>query len=160
MSPPTSDRGPSDRELDRVLAELPRAVASPGFSRRVLGDLGDAAARRAGRAWLLAATAAAAALAAALWLWPHAAPPPAALAEAGALEQEHRLLMEELEALKASLRDREAAPVLYLGGTEGLDLILDLGPVWEDGAAGARPAAYRDAARPLAAAEQQGGDRR
>lgn len=151
--------GPTDRELDRLLSELPRTAASPGFSRRVLADLDAAPRPRRGSRWLLA-LAGAAALAAGLWLIPRAAPRQQTLAESRALEQEHRLLVEELEALKASLHDSSEAPVLYLGGTEGLDVVLDLEPVWPGAAAGARPAVNRDAARPAAASDRHGGERR
>lgn len=152
---------PSERELERLLAELPRVSASPGFSRRVLAELEAPAASPGRRGWRLAAAAGAAAiaLAAGLWLLPRATPGPP-LAETRALEQEHRLLMQELEALKASLRDDEPAPVLYLGGTEGLDLVLDLAPVWPGETTRIRPAAARDAERPVAASHRGRGDRR
>lgn len=150
---------PTDRELDRLLSELPRAAAPPGFARRVLADLDATPRPHGGRRWLLA-VAGAAALAAGLWLLPQAAPRQQTLAESQALEQEHRLLVEELEALKASLRDGVEAPVLYLGGTEGLDVVLDLQPVWHGAAGGARPAAYGDPAQPAAASNRHGGTRR
>lgn len=169
---------PSERELERLLSELPRVSASPGFSRRVLAELDAPAGPRRGRGWLLTAAAAAIALAVGLMLMPRARPQPpigtqsaqtqsaqiqsaqVAGAQTRALEREHRLLMEELEALKASLRDREPAPVLYLGGTEGLDLVLDLEPVWRGETAGIRPAANRDTERPVAAVDRRRGEQR
>ena len=152
----------SDRELDRLLADLPRQAASAGFSRRVLDRL-DAPPprRRARRAWLLAAAAAAAsALAVGVWLAPRpAAEPP--LAETRALQAQHRQLMEELTALKASLRDAPAAPVIYVGGNEQLDLVLDLGPVWRGEAqTGPRPAVYDGGDLAVPAGERPRGERR
>lgn len=147
---------PSERELDRLLADLPRECASPGFSRRVLA--GRAAATRPGiaRGWLLAA-AAAAALGIVLWLAPRPAPQPS-LATTRALQEEHRLLVQELESLKASLRDSQEAPLLYLAGSEELDLVLDLDPVWRQPAAGFRPAVHGDAPRPVTPGDRPRGD--
>jgi hypothetical protein len=88
---------------------------------------------------------------------PESRPP---LVDARALEQEHRQLMDELESLKASLRAAEPAPVLYLGGTESVDLVLDLRPVWRaDPPAAVRPASLGTGERP-AAVTTSGGDRR
>ena len=153
---------PTDRELDRMLADLPRETASPGFSRRVLDDLDAAGRRRAGRPWLLAAAAAAAAaLVVGIWLVPQGDPPPVP-AETLALQEEHRRLVEELAELKASLRQgRAAAPVLYLGGNENVDLVLDLGPVWAgETAADVRPAVYQGGERPRPAGAPRRGERR
>ena len=159
-------RGPSDRELDRLLADLPRPTASPSFTRRVLSALEAPTPTRPGarRRWLLAGAAAALAIVALLWvpLRGRVAPPPAT--EMGALREEHRLLMEELAALKASLRESEA-PVLYLGGTESLDLVLDLGPIWgARGDPGVRPAALTPGGeaplRPRPAEKRNGGQPR
>ena len=143
---------PSDRELDRLLAALPRESASPGFARRVLDDVATGSSPLRRRGWLVAAAAAAAAAAVAvgLWLVPRAAPR-SPVVDTRALELEHRLLMDELESLKASLRAAEPAPVLYLGGTESVDLVLDLRPVWRgDPRAGVRPAVLGAGERPLA----------
>ena len=146
-------RPPSDGELDRLLSGLPRQSASAGFTGRVLASLDAPARRGVGRRWPLAA-AAAAALAAGIWLLPRTAPPPP-LAEAAALREEHRLMMEELESLKTSLRQSQAAPVLYLGGNEHLDLVLDLGPVWR-----AEPAVQSGTRQAPTTAVMRTGDRR
>lgn len=154
-------RRPTDRELDRLLAKLPREAAPAGFSRRVLRGLESrraATARSTGPAagWWMAATAVAAALAAALWLLPRPAAEPSP-AEARALREEHRLLMQELQALKTSLHDTQAAPIIYLGGNETLDLVLDLAPVWEDATTlGQRPAVLGGADRPVPASDRGG----
>lgn len=152
---------PSERQLDRLLARLPRTAAPPDLSRRVLASLDAAVARpSATHGWLLAAAAAAVALTVGLWLQPRSDPQPAA-AETRALREEHRQLMEELESLKASLRDTESAPVLYLGGNEQFDLVLDLAPVWRDASdGGIRPAFLEAGGRPQAAADRRTGDGR
>ena len=95
-----------------------------------------------------------------LWLLPRPAPEPS-LADTRALREEHRQLMAELEALKASLRDNETAPVLYLGGSEKVDLVLDLRPVWS-GETGIDPrrAVYEAGQRPIAASDRRRGERR
>lgn len=149
-----------DRDLDRLLADLPRQAASPGFSRRLLDHLDRPPRRRASRAWLLAAAATAmVVLAVALWLAPHPGARPQQ-AEAAALEEEHRLLMEELAALKASLRSAQTAPVIYVGGNEQVDLVLDLGPIWQGEARpGVQPAAH-EGERVLSAADRLRGERR
>lgn len=138
-------RGPSGRDLDRLLAGLPRHSAPPRFADRVLASLDHQPRPSRRRLWLLAAAAGAAALAAALWLRP-AADPPLAPREVTALREEHRRLTAELEALKASLGAAEA-PVLYLGGDEEVDLVLDLAPLWgsalEAAPAGSRAGAPR-----------------
>jgi hypothetical protein len=55
-------------------------------------------------------------------------PTPEELAsEARLLRQEHAQLRSDLEALSASARN--AAPVLYLGGDDDFDLVLDLAPI-------------------------------
>ena len=152
---------PTDRELDRLLADLPRETASPDFSRRVLDDLGGPRRARSRPVWLIAAATAAAALVVGLWLVPKSAPPTLP-PETLALQAEHRQLMEELAELKANLRaSRAPAPVIYMGGDESLDLVLDLGPVWSgEAAGGALPAVYTGAQRPRVAVEQHRGDRR
>ena len=67
-------------------------------------------------------------------------PTPAELAsEAQLLRQEHARLRSELEALSASAR--ETAPVLYLGGDDSLDLVLDLAPIIAHSAPAAATAA-------------------
>ena len=153
-------RRPTDRDLDRLLAELPRETASAGFSRRVLDGLGRPAAPRTGRRLLVAAAVAAGTLAVGVWLVPRPAPEPT-LAETRALQEEHRRLVEELESLKASLRESRAAPVLYLGGNESVDLVLDLGPVWQGEPAGDfRPAVYEGAEAPVIPGDRRTGDRR
>ncbi len=126
----------------------------------MLGGLDGPARAASGHRWLLTAAVTAAALALGLWLLPREAPEPR-LAETRALQEEHRRLMEELESLKASLRDSRPAPVLYLGGNENVDLVLDLGPVWrEQPAAGFRPAVYGGDEVPALATDRRTGDRR
>jgi hypothetical protein len=149
-------RGPSERELDRLLAELPRVGASPSFRERVLAAIDRPPVwRRRRRLGLAVSTAAVAVLAVVLWLVPRPRESPPA-AELEALRAEHRELVDELAALRASLRDSEA-PVLYLGGTEELDLVLDLRPIWSaEGAGAMRPAVLGAGREALPAAAPRG----
>jgi hypothetical protein len=137
-----------DGRLDRLLKELPRVPASPGFTGRVLSRLDQPAggAKRAERAeraergrWGL--------------LWPRLALPAAALAVAlGAVAVTHQVRAERVRSEAAEVRQlldeirdehgrleddlREldhlaAEPVLYLGGDDDFDLVVDLGRVPE-----------------------------
>ncbi len=130
-----------DRGLDRLLKELPRVPASPGFTGRVLSRLDQPAGRseradlrRPGR-WGLP--------------WPRLALPAAALAVAfGAVAVTHQVRTERVRSEAAEVRQlldeirhehgrleddlREldhlaAEPVLYLGGDDDFDLVVDLG---------------------------------
>ncbi len=151
---------PDDRQIDRLLAGLPRQAASPGFAGRVVAALEESARPRRSRSWLLAGVLATVLAAAGLWLTPRAPSPrdrPDDLrqADTGLMLEEHRRLTEELESLKTRLRATEP-PLLYLGGDEGLDLVLDLTPVLQPAAAGARRGGIRPAepSSPLPASRQ------
>jgi hypothetical protein len=101
-----------DARLDEALRALPRAEASAGFTDAVL-------ARRRPRRWPLVLafiTAGAGAVATAVALWPR----PSVARELEDLRREQRALADEVAQL------REAAPVIYLGRTRGVDLVLDL----------------------------------
>ncbi len=136
----------SDR-LDRALAELAPGEASPDFTARVLaaldaadGRTGARAGGLGGRRWVLAA-AALLAVAVGIFLGARPEPPVAGLAaERESLRREHDELMRELESLRVLAR--ETRPVLYLGGGDDVDYVLDLSPLVETAAAPtARPAA-------------------
>ena len=125
----------ADRGLDRLLKELPRVAASPGFTGRVLSRLdaleNGVRERRRGLA-----------------LWPRLALPAAALAATLAAvavthqvraervksdAAEARQLLEEIRDQHSRLEDDlraldhlAAEPVLYLGGDDDLDLVVDL----------------------------------
>ncbi len=124
-----------DRRLETTLRELPRARAGDDFTARVLARL-DAPARRRPMPLArlaMAGLAAAAALALALSAGPlrpgdgggrerrlRADEARRLLEE---LRREHRALASELETLAAE------EPVLYLGGDEEVDLVVDLSRV-------------------------------
>lgn len=122
-----------DSGLDRLLKELPRVPASPGFTGRVLSRL-DRRDHRERGGWA--------------GLWPRLALPAAALAAtlgAVAVTQqvraervrseaaEARQLLDEIRdehgRLEEDLRELHqlaAEPVLYLGGDDDFDLVVDL----------------------------------
>lgn len=142
----------NDDPLSRELRRLPRPGASPGFTERVLRRLegAPAAPRRAAWRRRLAPAAAAAGLAVAVaagaWLL-RAQERSEARARAAALRERHHALAREIEDLRALQRD--TAPVLYLGGDERVDFVLDLASLVEtrsapeppEGARGSRPTA-------------------
>lgn len=128
-----------DGRLDRLLKELPRIPASPGFTGRVLSRLDQPASERRRGRWGL--------------LWPRLALPAAALAVAfGAVAVTHQVRAERVRSEAAEVRQlldeirhehgrleddlREldhlaAEPVLYLGGDDDFDLVVDLARVPE-----------------------------
>lgn len=136
-----------------ALRSLPREAAGEGFTEAVLDRLDRGPAERAGLlvrlpAWRLAAAAALAVLVLAPLAWnlapapdatPGDAPGPAREARLDALEAERARLVAELEALRRLAE--EPVPVLYLGGDDEVELVLDLGTL----------ARAEDPARPLPA---------
>jgi hypothetical protein len=146
---------PSDR-LSTSLRSLDEPRASDGFTERVLEGL-DQRLRRRARLRATALAAASVALVTLVALGAVLRPRSADLARARAdeIRREHTLLLEELEELK---RSRDLTPaVLYLGGEDDYDLVLDLNPLLEEMtrptaapaalAPGARPARGTDATR-------------
>jgi hypothetical protein len=115
--------------LGRALRGLDAEKASPGFTSRVIHELESRRShprRRAGSLALAGATVAL--LAGIVVLWNLGSPDAAELArEAQLIRQEQETLAEELESLR--LRAAETAPVLYLGGDDEFDLVLDLAPL-------------------------------
>ena len=133
-----------DHSVGRLLRELPRETARPGFTQRVLRRLDEpaqAAALPAGRLPRLAmATMAvvAALVVSAGAVWYEQSREAAKNAEARRLLQEIRA---EHGRLERELRSLSEPPVVYLGGDEQMDLVVDLDKVpAEDGLA---PATYR-----------------
>lgn len=121
-----------DQHLDRLLRELPREQVRPGFKARVLARLDAAPPQRARWQPRLAAALTAAltiTLGVAGWAgWEHreaerAARITQARQALQELRTEHERIRREVEALP------DAPPVLYLGGDEEMDLVLDLGQV-------------------------------
>ena len=116
----------NDQRLRSALRELPAAAPRPGFTTRVLARLERPPRRRQGRplpAWV---TAAAAVTLLAGGLWGAAAGRQAVQQQRrrAALQQESAALAHELAALRAEAAKPE--PMLYLGGTEQVDVVLDL----------------------------------
>lgn len=126
--------------LSTALESLPGDSASPGFTAEVLERLEARDGRRRRRSamsWGLAA-ALLLLIAATLALW-RPARRSAAAEQAERMRQEHRLLLEEIESLRAATV--ESAPVLYLGADGENDLVLDLEPLLlEERGTAARPA--------------------
>jgi len=122
----------SDERLDRLLAELPRETAGPHFTARTLARLDLPPRRerpaRAGLApWVAVPAAASLALAALLVGGRERADRAEAQRLLTQIRAEHGRLATEL----ANLREEREAPVVYLGGDEKIDLVVDLGRVRE-----------------------------
>jgi hypothetical protein len=126
-----------DHRLGDLLRELPREQARPGFTARVLHRL-DAPARRRSIPRLALATALTAVLAVTAGLLVDARRDALANARAeralAEIRAEHARLEREVQELS------DPPSVVYLGGNEDVDLVLDLGKV--RGSEGATPAAY------------------
>ena len=131
---------PRTDPLGESLRALPRPRAGDGFTARVLDRLGEAApagtarrvpeALRLAAAALLVGVALLGVLAGGRVLLPGAGSAPApAEARRAALEAERARLEAELAELRrlTTELERDSAPVLYLGGDEEVDLVLDLG---------------------------------
>jgi cell division protein FtsB len=126
-----------DHRLGDLLRELPREQARPGFTARVLHRL-DAPRRRRLIPRLALATALTAVLSVTAGLLIDARRD--ALANARA-ERALAEIRAEHARLKREIRELSDPPsVVYLGGNEDVDLVLELGKV--RGSEGATPAAY------------------
>lgn len=127
-----------DHRLGNLLRELPREQARPGFTARVLHRL-DAPERR--RSIPTPRLALATALAVVLMITAGALINARrdALATARA-EQALAEIRAEHARLEREVQDLSQPHVVYLGGNEDVDLVLDLGKV--RGSEGATPAAY------------------
>jgi hypothetical protein len=130
-----------DHRLGDLLRELPREQARPGFTARVLHRL-DAPERRRSIPWRIPRLALATALTIVLAVTAgllidarqHALESSRAEKALAEIRAEHARLEQEVRELSAQ------PPVVYLGGNEDVDLVLDLGKV--RGSEGATPAAY------------------
>ena len=120
-----------DHNLGQLLRELPREQARAGFTDRVLANVDARPEPRMLRAWrqprLVLATAALAAAVASVGILQVRADRHEALRKAEArkilqeLRSEHQLLEQELRSL--------SDPVVYVGGNEDVDLVVDLSRV-------------------------------
>ena len=121
----------SEEQLQRALQNLQGVQASPGFTNRVLEGLTRRKARHRLRNQLTISAATATVLVlivSAIVVDQSGGTTREELAlEARKLRQEHAQLRSDLDDLSASARD--AAPVLYLGGDDDFDLVLDLAPI-------------------------------
>lgn len=133
------DQFDADRRLDAALKNLPREKASPGFGAKVLtrwkeqeGAVAEQArvlpfAQRSRRPALpLWIAVAAALILAALGAreWQHRRDQEEALRRIAELRARYEALADTLEELR--MEAAAARPVVYLGGNEKLDLVLDL----------------------------------
>jgi hypothetical protein len=133
-----------DDRLTELLCELPREQARPGFTARVLERL-DADPRSASRWSFRLALATAAAGLAAVAISAGVLTDWRARGREGRQAQAQQALQEiraEHGRLEQELREMTESPVVYLGGDENVDLVLDLGKVRN--AEAVAPAAYRD----------------
>lgn len=137
----------SEDPIKRALSGLPRESARPGFVNQVLARLPRQRAERPAwmRPWVLAAAGLAlAGVYLAAWQWEQKSRAADEKQRRAALLQEHDELAAELERLRElSVRER---PVLYLGGNEQLDVVLDLGRPADSLV---HPAAYGNAVPPI-----------
>jgi hypothetical protein len=134
----------NDDPVLRALADLPRLEASPGFTTRVVARAA-APAPAAGRARVLRLATAAALvlaviLAAGLPAWRQARLRGEQRARVEALQQERRALERELQALRRLAAEHSS--VVYLGGDESVDLVLDLESLAGRAPQAAVPAGY------------------
>jgi type II secretory pathway component PulM len=126
-----------DHRLGDLLRELPRERARPGFTARLLSRLEAPERRRALPRLALAGALTTLAITAGVLV--------DARRDAREALQARQALQEiraEHGRLEREVRELSRPPVMYLGGNENVDLVLDLGQV--GGTEGAKPAAYHD----------------
>jgi anti-sigma factor RsiW len=133
------------RQITELLRELPREQARPGFTARVLDRL-DAPPRTTTPRWSFrlplataAAVLAAVAISAGVLTDWQARGRESRKAQAQQALQEIRA---EHGRLEQELQEMTESPVVYLGGDENVDLVLDLGKVRN--AEAVAPAAYKE----------------
>lgn len=137
-----------------ALGRLPRATAPPDFTARVLARAAapEAAAEPAdweiglpwSRGWTVFAASLAVVSVLSAWQWERQERRREWLGQVEALRQESETLGAELSDLRAA----EQAPIVYLGGDDSVDLVLDLEQLRRARAQGAAPAAEAGSARP------------
>lgn len=119
----------SGDRIGETLRALPRERAREGFTRRVLDRLPEEPHRRRPVGRLVLAAAALGVLLiglpAAVWRWEKAQRSAEVRQELEALRAEKSDLDEEMEIIRRF--PAEGRPMLYLGGDEDVDLVLDLG---------------------------------
>jgi hypothetical protein len=127
--------------LHDALRALPRERASDGFGERLRARLDEPASRRLGVARPFALAAGLCAALAAGWLWREQALDRQRQSRLSELKREQRALAAELAAIRQAA---DVSPVLYLGGDDRTDVVVDLARLAESrtGAAVA-PARYQ-----------------
>jgi hypothetical protein len=131
-----------DHRLGDLLRELPREQARPGFTARVLERI-DSPERMARPVRNFRPMLAGAAAAAILAVTVSTGIVMDRQAESQKAAEAQRILQEiraEHGRLEQEIQALSEPPVVYIGGNEDVDLVLDLGNV--SGAEGATPAAY------------------
>lgn len=134
-----------DHRLGDLLRELPREHARPGFTARVLNRLDAPEDRRLlwrPRMALAGAMAAVAAVAISAGVLMDRPAGSARSIETAEAQQILRELRAEHGRLEQELQEMSEPPVLYLGGNEDVDLVLDLRNVRD--AEGVVPAAFHN----------------
>jgi hypothetical protein len=130
-----------DHRLGDLLRELPREHARPGFTARVIErlDSPERAPHRSFRFALAGAMAVALAMTVGILMDQQAG------SRRSIGTDQAQQALQELRAehgrLEQEIHELSQPPVVYIGGNEDVDLVLDLGQVRES--EGAKPAAYR-----------------
>lgn len=138
-----------DERLSEALREVPRVAARPDFTLRVLEHLDASPSPRRGFAgrWVLAAATCAGLVAGVGALWQHRDPSGGDLRHREAAETlaeiraEHARLRQELDRLSTTAEPAENG-IVYLGGTENVDFVVDLDRV-QTAPGGVAAASYR-----------------
>lgn len=132
-----------DNRITDLLRELPREHARPGFTARLLDKLGtdEKPPWWVSRFSLVAAMTALAALAVSTGVLTDWRLGPRKSIDAAEARQALEEIRAEHGRLERELREISELPVVYLGGDEKVDLVLDLGKVGGNEVA---PAAYQN----------------
>jgi hypothetical protein len=129
-----------DHRLGDLLRELPRETARPGFTARVLRRIEEPGRRFSSRLALAGALALTVTVAAGVRVETRRD------AIETARAQQALQVLQDIRAehgrLEREVRELSQPSVVYLGGNENVDLVLDLGRI--RGTEGAKPAAYHD----------------
>jgi hypothetical protein len=126
-----------DHRLGDLLRELPREQARPGFTARVLRRIEVPGRRFSSRLALVGALALTVTVAAGVRVETRRD-----AVETARAQQALQEIRAEHGRLEREVQELSQPSVVYLGGDENVDLVLDLGRV--RGTEGAKPAAYHD----------------
>jgi hypothetical protein len=126
-----------DHRLGDLLRELPRETARPGFTARVLRRIEVPGRRFSPRLALAGALALTVTVAAGVLVETRRD-----AIETARAQQALQEIRAEHGRLEREVQELSQPSVVYLGGNENVDLVLDLGRI--RGTEGAKPAAYHD----------------